>query len=65
MVVKITELKVPMGMLFLAFVKSPDIFAPAITPVTAGKKTANTIQKEFPPEFASLDAEKFPNHSKL
>ncbi len=33
---------VPIGMLFLAFLRSPDMFTPAVKPVTAGKKMPNS-----------------------
>ena len=39
---------VPVGILFLGSLSSPDIFAPAIIPVAAGKNTAKTIQKLLP-----------------
>ncbi len=39
---------VPMGMLRRGFFSSPDMLAPAMMPVAAGKKTANTTQKEVP-----------------
>src|SRR5680860_278847 len=37
--------KVPRGMDFEGFFRSPDIFIPDIIPVTAGKNTAKTTQK--------------------
>ena len=43
-VIKIAE-RVPCGIALRGFCKSPDRFAPAIMPVTAGKKTAKTSQK--------------------
>ncbi len=36
-------------MLFFGSFRSPDRLTPAISPVTAGKKTANTCQKSAPP----------------
>ena len=39
-----TASRVPRGMLRPGFFRSPDMFAPAMMPVAAGKKTANTVQ---------------------
>ena len=39
---------VPMGMLRRGFLSSPDMLAPAMMPVAAGKNTANTPQKVVP-----------------
>ncbi len=39
---------VPRGMARLGFFNSPDMFAPAIIPVAAGKNTAKTVQKDMP-----------------
>ncbi len=38
-------LRVPRGIALRGFSRSPDKFAPAIIPVTAGKKMAKTCQK--------------------
>ena len=35
----------PLGIAVAGFFKSPDKFAPATMPVTAGKKTPNTVKK--------------------
>lgn len=35
----------PLGMALEASFRSPDMLAPAMMPVTAGKKTANTVKK--------------------
>ena len=38
-------MKLPFGMATAGSFKSPDRFAPATIPVTAGKKTPNTLKK--------------------
>merc|ERR550532_2770142 len=43
--------RVPFGISLEGFLKSPEILAPAIIPVTAGKKMASTDQKSYPPEY--------------
>jgi len=40
-----TAYKVPFGMLTDGSLRSPEIFAPAIIPVTAGKNIPNTVKK--------------------
>ena len=40
--------RVPTGMLFRGSRSSPDMLAPAMMPVAAGKNTANTAQKSVP-----------------
>src|SRR5210317_2002358 len=47
--------KVPKGILLFGSLSSPDIFAPAIIPVAAGKNTAKTIQKLLPLKSFSGD----------
>ena len=44
---------VPTAMLRRGSFKSPDMFAPAMMPVAAGKKTAKTIQNELPEKPSS------------
>ena len=41
-------LSAPTGMLRRGFFSSPDMLAPAMMPVVAGKKTAKTTQKSAP-----------------
>ena len=47
--------RVPLGILFFGNSNSPDILAPAMIPVAAGKNTANTIQKLLPLKSFSMD----------
>ncbi len=42
---------VPRGIDFDGFAKSPDMFAPAMMPVTAGKKRANIVKRFSPSEY--------------
>ena len=46
---------VPRGIALLGFFNSPDKFAPAIIPVTAGKNTANTCQKSVSSKFPIIN----------
>ena len=41
-------MKVPFGIAMAGSFRSPLMLAPAVIPVTAGKKTANTVQKLSP-----------------
>ena len=52
--------RVPVGILLFGSFNSPDMFAPAIIPVAAGKKTAKTIQNELPLKLFSIEPLKDP-----
>ena len=54
---------VPWGILFLGFLSSPDILAPAMIPVAAGKNTAKTNQKSLPLNPFSIDPLKVPQRT--
>jgi len=43
---------VPLGIALPGFLRSPDMLAPAVMPVAAGKKMAKADQKPTPPEKA-------------
>jgi len=46
--VKPMAVKVPNGIAFPGFLRSPDMFTPAMIPVTAGKNKAKIVKKECP-----------------
>ena len=48
------EYMVPLGILSAGFLRSPDMLAPTAMPVTAGKKTAKTVQKLFPSVYPEV-----------
>jgi hypothetical protein len=52
----------PTGMLRRGFFRSPDILAPAIMPVEAGKNTAKTAQKPMPAKPVSGEPLNSPHH---
>ena len=51
---------VPTGMLRRGSLRSPDMLAPAMMPVEAGKNTAKTTQKLVPEKPSSGDPAKLP-----